>query len=192
MCNAFNSAQDPSKIRFQEATGFVNRLIRRTDQAPVLLPGGETVSMRWGFERKGLGVVNNTRSDNLESPMWKNAFAERPCLVPLLSYYEWSGSKGHKRTHRFRAPDDRWLFAAGIWEESTALGPCFSMITTEANSLVRPIHHRMPALLVASEREAYLGGELNLFAPGAELLVVENSVNPLLKNPPGHIQEDLF
>lgn len=192
MCNAYNTAKDPSQIEVEEAVNFVSRLIRRTDQAPVILPGGETVSMRWGFERKGLGVVNNTRSDNLESPMWKEAFAKRLCLIPLLSYYEWSRSKGNKRTHRFRSPGDHWLFAAGIWEDSSALGRCFSMITTEANSLVSPFHHRMPALLDGAEREGYLAGELKVFAPGSELLMVENAANPLLKNPASHVQDDLF
>ena len=148
--------------------------------------------MRWGFERKGLGVVNNTRCDNLDSPMWKDACESRRCLVPLLSYFEWSGSKGNKRTHRFRHPDDHWLFAAGIWEESRELGRCFSMITTGANSLVLPFHHRMPALLGASEREDYLTGNLEVFAPEAELLLVEDAVNPLLKNPPSHLQDELF
>jgi putative SOS response-associated peptidase YedK len=192
MCNAYNTAKGPSKIQLEEAVGFVARLIRRTDQAPVMLPGGETVPMRWGFERKGLGVINNSRSDKLTGTMWKDAFERRRCLVLLLSYYEWSGSKGNKRTHRFRHPDDHWLFAAGIWEESRELGRCFSMITTEANSVVLPFHHRMPALLGASERDDYLTGNLEVFAPEAELLVVEDAVNPLLKNPPSHLQDELF
>ena len=70
MCNAFNTAKKPENIR--EAINEVgSKLIRRTDQAHVKLPTGELVPMKWGFQRKGLGVVNNTRSDNLESLMWK-------------------------------------------------------------------------------------------------------------------------
>lgn len=192
MCNAYNTAKDPGQISVSVFEGLATRLIRRTDPAPVVLPGGEIVSMRWGFQRKGLGVVNNTRCDKLESPMWKEAFQKRPCLVPIESYYEWSGPKGKKRTHRFRGRAEAWLFAAGIWEDSREWGRCFSMLTTEANSLVAPIHHRMPALLEQTEQERYLKRDLDDFSPGADLLIVEDSINPLIKNPPTHIQDELF
>lgn len=192
MCNAYNTAKDPKKISVSAFDGLATRLIRRTDQAPVVLSGGEVASMRWGFERRGLGVVNNTRSDNLESRMWKDSYEKRRCLVPLLSYYEWSGPKGNKRTHLFKSPTPSWLFAAGLWEESRGWGPCFSMLTTEANSLVSPYHHRMPAILTESEQKLYLEFHLEGFAPDSSLLIVEDSVNPLLKNPPTHIQEELF
>lgn len=191
MCNAFNTAKEPDKLR--EAIKEVEcKLIRRTDQAPVKLATGEVVSMRWGFQRKGLGVVNNTRSDNLESPMWKEAIEKRRCLIPVISYYEWSGPKGHKQTHLFRNPDHDWLWMAGLWEESAEFGPCFSMLTTEANSLVSPIHHRMPAILTDDEQESFLLEGLESFKPAPGLLTTERAANPLLKSKPTHIQDELF
>ena len=191
MCNAFNTAKKPEEARLPQCP-VETRLIRRTDQAPVSLPSGEIVSMRWGFQRKGLGVVNNTRSDNLDSPMWREAIAQRRCLVPVASYYEWSGPKGHKQTHLFRSLQNHWLWIAGLWEDSAEHGPCFSMLTTEANALVSPIHHRMPAILTAAEQKAFLLEGLESFAPAPSLLTVENAANPLLKNPPSHIQDELF
>lgn len=191
MCNAFNTAKNPGDIR--EAIKEVeSKLIRRTDHAPVKLPGGEIVSMRWGFQRKGLGVVNNTRSDNLDSPMWKDAIEKRRCLIPVISYYEWSGPKGNKQTHLFRSPDDDWLWMAGVWEESAEFGPCFSMLTTEANSLVSPIHHRMPAILTEDEQRSFLLEGLESFKPVSDLLTTERAANPLLKTKPTHIQDELF
>jgi len=158
----------------------------------VKLPGGEIVSMRWGFQRKGLGVVNNTRSDNLDSPMWKDAIEKRRCLIPVISYYEWSGPKGNKQTHLFRSPDHDWLWMAGVWEESAEFGPCFSMLTTEANSLVSPIHHRMPAILTEDEQRSFLLEGLESFKPVSDLLTTERAANPLLKTKPTHIQDELF
>ena len=191
MCNAFNTAKNPRDIR--EAIKEVeSKLIRRTDHAPVKLPGGEIVSMRWGFQRKGLGVVNNTRSDNLDSPMWKDAIEKRRCLIPVISYYEWSGPKGNKQTHLFRSPDHDWLWMAGVWEESAEFGPCFSMLTTEANSLVSPIHHRMPAILTEDEQRSFLLEGLESFKPASDLLTTERAANPLLKTKPTHIQDELF
>lgn len=191
MCNAFNTAKNPRDIR--EAIKEVeSKLIRRTDHAPVKLPGDEIVSMRWGFQRKGLGVVNNTRSDNLDSPMWKDAIEKRRCLIPVISYYEWSGPKGNKQTHLFRSPNYDWLWMAGVWEESAEFGPCFSMLTTEANSLVSPIHHRMPVILTKDEQRSFLLEGLESFKPVSDLLTTERAANPLLKTKPTHIQDELF
>jgi putative SOS response-associated peptidase YedK len=87
---------------------------------------------------------------------------------------------------------NEWLWMAGIWEDSPEQGRCFSMLTTEANSLVSPIHHRMPAILTADEQQAYLLEGLESFAPAPNLLTTEKTANPLLKNPPSPIQEELF
>ena len=191
MCNAFNTARNPENIR--EAIFEVeSKLVRRTDQAHVKIPTGALVPMKWGFQRNGLGVVNNTRSDNLNSPMWKKAIEKRRCLIPVLSYYEWSGPKGDKQTHLFQSPNYDYLWIAGLWEESLELGPCFSMLTTEANPLVSPIHHRMPAIVTENDHKKFLLEGLEFFKPGPELLTTEKVVNPLLKIKPSHIQEELF
>lgn len=191
MCNAFNTARKPGGIR---ASHFPvdTRLIRRTDPAPVILPSGEIVEMRWGFQRTGLGTVNNTRSENLESPIWSEAIAKRRCLIPVASYYEWTGPTGHKKTHLFRHPENEWLKVAGLWEESKEYGLCFSMLTTDASGLVSGIHHRMPAILDPNEQSEFLDNGLEEFAPSNSPLTTELTVNPLLKNPPTHIQEELF
>lgn len=191
MCNAFNTARKPTEIR-TESPPVETRLIRRTDPAPVILFSGEIVTMRWGFQRRGLGPVNNTRSDNLDSPMWRDAIAHRRCLIPVASYYEWTGPTGHKQTHLFRHPENHWLKVAGIWEESKEHGPCFSMLTTDANALAAPIHHRMPAILGPEEQARYLREGLPEFQPSNEPLTTETTANPLLKNPPTHIQDELF
>ena len=199
MCNAFNTAQKPNKISLPFGKGkrdslveVESRLIRRTDSTPVILPDGSLTEMRWGFQRKGLGVINNTRSDNLDSPVWKDSFANRPCLIPLISYYEWSGPKGHKRTHLFQSSEGYWLYAAAIWEESSEHGNCVSMLTTDASEFVSPIHHRMPAFLDPEQQNQYLRQSLSAFTPSSLPLSVNDAPNPLLKNPPTHIQEELF
>lgn len=204
MCNAYEIGPIKGKVRatadgggptlddpaLAEATRGL-RLVRRTDRAPVYVADVGMVPMRWGYERPGLGVVNNTRCENLASPMWKESYAGRRCLIPVAAFYEWSGPKGHKRTHRFTDSAGGLLWAAGIWEESSELGRCFSMLTTAANRLVAPIHNRMPALLGADELELYLEGKLEQFAPPPEMLSVHESANPLSKKPPPDEQREL-
>ncbi|MEO8614754.1 MAG: SOS response-associated peptidase family protein [Luteolibacter sp.] len=167
------------------------QLIRPTVPALVMTADGGISTMRWGFSRPFSHAIVNAREDKLDSVVWKSALAERRCLIPAAAYYEWSGPTGHKRTHRFTAPDGGWLWIAGIWEENVELGPCFSMITTTANTVAAPVHNRMPAVLGPQEIDAYLDGASATFRPAPERLCVADAVNPLRKKS-GPVQGELF
>lgn len=163
-------------------------LIRPTVPGLVVLDD-EPAVMRWGFHRPFNKSINNTRADKLDESMWRKAFNERRCHIPVSGFYEWSGAKGLKRTHLFIDLDGGYLWVAGIWEESEELGRCYSMITTEANLLMKPIHNRMPAVLEESQHATYLSGGMDVFSPRPSLLKVEDTSNPLTKKP--H-QRELF
>lgn len=167
------------------------RLIRPTLPAPVVTASGEPEMMRWGFHRPFSNAINNTRSDKLASPVWRDAFLHRRCIIPVASFYEYTGPKGDKRAHLFRAVDDTCLWAAGIWEENETLGRCFSMIMTDANPFVSTIHDRMPALLHLQELEPYLAEPPVAFAPSTVDLQVADAANPLKRNA-GPMQQELF
>ena len=136
---------------------------------------GRSRPLRRG-DRRGDGVGRRGAGRRVNH---QEAFRERRCLIPVTAFYEWSGPKGAKTTHRFTRPDGGWLWMAGLWEEDAGLGPCFSMITTEANVLVAPIHDRMPAVLEDAELPGYLGGAIRVFAPKAGTLEVAGAINPL-------------
>ena len=77
------------------------KLIRPTMPGPVIVRAGQGSEaalageiMRWGFHRPFANAVNNTRSDKLDSPMWREAFAERRCVIPVSCWYEYSGPTG--------------------------------------------------------------------------------------------------
>jgi putative SOS response-associated peptidase YedK len=200
MCNAYEIGRPVKRlpkgslleITAPLAAGSKDRLIRRTDPAPVITAALDLVTMRWGFERPQLGTINNSREDKLSGPMWSKAFRERRCVIPASAFYEWSGPKGHKQTHRFTRSDQGWIWIAGIWEESREFGPCFSMITTNANSMMAPIHDRMPAVLEEEQVPAYFAGEIEKFAPAVESLQVEDAANPLVKRKEPPLQGELF
>jgi putative SOS response-associated peptidase YedK len=172
------------------------KLIRPTLPGPVFAKaaaGEDLVAeiMRWGFHRPFANAVNNTRSDKLESPMWREAFAERRCVIPISAWYEYSGPQGRKQAHQFTSASGGLLWAAGIWEENATLGRCYSMIMTDANAFVSKIHNRMPALLGEEELEAYLSGLIVRPAPAELALAVCDAANPLKKKPTA-IQQELF
>lgn len=155
-------------------------LIRPTKPAPVIMPDGSARPMSWGFRRafaaptKGRASVQrtivNSREDKLDGRTWKKAFMESRCLIPASSFYEWVEQGGRKVPLRFERVGNQWLWIAGIWEDSKEHGECFSMITTEPNDVLEPVHDRMPAVLADWQIAPYLAGELHEFGPSAVAL----------------------
>lgn len=194
VCTAYQIGRSLRATSLAEAVSGLlrdTRLMRPTNRAEVLLPDGQWIEMRWGFDRPWSRAIVNSRDDKLAGNVWREAFASRRCLIPMAAYYEWSGPARSKTTHRFTAADQGLLWAAGLWEESAHHGPCYSMITCAPNTLVERVHDRMPAVLQEVERKLFLAGQLRTFLPPSELLHLETpAANPLRRNT--SIQDELF
>ena len=87
-------------------------------------------------------------------------------LIPADGFYEWDGPKGAKRGHRFTLSDERLFAFAGLWEQwqgkdGTEL-ETFTVMTTTANDLVRPIHvkNRMPVILNPDQYDTWLDPQI--------------------------------
>ncbi len=139
----------------------------------------ELVSLSWGFrttkKSKKTGAIlqpnawNNARDDKvLKSGLWKYSFEERRCLVPASSFCEAQG-RNPATYHWFalKGAEARPPFAlAGMWQVSRYEGKdgpeevaAYTMITTSANDVVRPIHpQRMPVILQPQDYEQWLDG----------------------------------
>lgn len=157
--------QEPIRRRFN---------IAPTQLAPVIRAsaGGarQVALLRWGLVpswAKDLSVgtkMINARAEGIEAkPAFRAAVLQRRCLVPATGFYEWKGLPGRKQPHAITLPD-RPLFAfAGLWERWTPAGAdaveTFTIVTTEANAQVAPIHDRMPVILPREEEERWLAGE---------------------------------
>lgn len=106
--------------------------------------------------------IINTRVESIfEKPVIKKVVMNRRCLVLADGYYEWK-KIGKKQFIPYRVVRaDRGLFAfAGTWEEyedlTGAAFHTFSILTTEANSLVKSIHDRMPVILTPEGEALWL------------------------------------
>jgi putative SOS response-associated peptidase YedK len=122
----------------------------------------EAKNLRWGLvpswskdASAGYRTIN-TRAGTLETkPAFKEAFRQRRCLIPTTGFYEWKKTPGRKQPYVIRRRDQRVFAFAGLWErwerEGEVLETC-SIVTTDANALVAPIHDRMPVIL---EKESY-------------------------------------
>lgn len=92
-------------------------------------------------------IAEPSREDRLDGRTLKKAFTESRCLIPAASFCEWVERGGVNVPLRFERPGNEWIWIAGIWEDSKEFGECFSMITTEPNAVLEPVHDRMPAVL---------------------------------------------
>ena len=134
--------------------------------------GGALRRMSWGFPlamkgAKGQALkprpVNNTRSDKLDSYMWRYSFAERRCLIPLTEWAEAEGmpkSKGGAGMTRtwLSLPGQELFAAAGIWRASEEWGDVYSMVMTDSTGAAAEVHSRMPVLLAQGDWAQWTGG----------------------------------
>jgi len=127
-----------------------------THELPVVLQdqrGRRLGLMRWGWPQswnaRGLHVnaIGETAADK---PAFAAAFASRRCLVPATAFYEWQAHGRQKLPYAFRRTDGGGFAIAGLWQGVT-LGDrrvgAFILLTTVANAVVAPVHHRMAAML---------------------------------------------
>ena len=132
--------------------------------------GRELVSLRWGlvpFWAKDPAIGNrmiNARAETVaEKPSYRAAYRHRRCLVLADGFYEWR-RQGETKTPYFISLASGAPFAlAGLWENWTdkASGESLqtsTLITTDANEFMTPLHHRMPVILQADTATDWLAG----------------------------------
>lgn len=200
MCNAYTVR---AKLGGNEIDALVSAgisklrasLVRRTGPGVVVrAERGAWVAetMRWGFKRPFSNAINNARTDNLHSPIWREALSERRCLVPISSFYEWQElPRGGKQPYEFRRPDDDWMWVAGLYEDDEVDGPCYATLTTEPPEWVRPIHDRLLAIIDKADGMRYLSGEWIPSHPYTGPLIANPCASPLKKNN-SNSQRELF
>ncbi len=111
-------------------------------------------------------LLINARAEGIASkPAFQNAFRRRRCLVPADGFYEWQRQEGGKQPFYIHMQDDAPFAFAGLWEvwegkDGTVLETC-TVITTEPNELMRPIHNRMPVILDHADYAQWLDPQLN-------------------------------
>lgn len=113
--------------------------------------------MRWGFKTPDR-LLFNTRSETVTTAnFWKDSFLKRRCLVPADGFYEWAMGPGREKVQfEFTVPGREPFGLAGVWSgwknpKTGEREPTFSILTSEANGVMRPIHDRQP--MIAEPRD---------------------------------------
>ena len=114
--------------------------------------------MRWGLVpfwakdlKIGFRMINAVGETASTKPAFRAAFKKRRCLVLANGFYEWK-KDGKRRLPSYIYPKSGEPMAfAGLWEtwkspEGEVVQSC-TIITTEANPFIQPLHNRMPVIL---------------------------------------------
>jgi len=183
-----------------------------TDKVAVVLNNGvkQLVAMRWGLvpfwatDPKIASKHINARAETLTvKPAFKDAFKRRRCLVVADGFFEWQKQGATKIPLFIHLEPERPFGFAGLYEIWTPplgekLVTC-TIITTEPNELVRPIHDRMPVILPKDAEDFWLDSSvedhtrlLDLLQPyqasDMSAFTVSKLVNSVKNNSPECIQ----
>ncbi len=133
----------------------------------------------WAKDPKIGNRMINARSETLaEKPSFKAPYKYRRCLILTSGFYEWQKQAGSKSKlpHFIRLKHGKPFAFAGLWDRWNAPDGSeilsTTIITTQPNDFIKPIHNRMPVILPPSAYERWLTpgevppGELDdLFVP---------------------------
>ncbi len=177
MCGRFALYSDPFTLARRFEADAPPELSPRYNVAPsqnihIVRDEGEKrhfALARWGLIphwakdiKIGYSTINARAETVASKPAFRSAFRHRRCLIPADGFYEWQTIPGSKvKQPWFIALRDREPMAfAGLWErwqspEGEELESC-SIIVTEANEIMRPIHDRMPVILAPGDWDAWL------------------------------------
>lgn len=125
-------------------------------------------AMKWGLipswakdEKIGNKLINARGESVAEKPAFRAAFKTRRCIVPASGFYEWKKVERGKQPFYFYLKAQPVFGFAGLWEEwrdaktGEILETC-TIITTDANEVLLPVHDRMPVILKAEDYEQWL------------------------------------
>ena len=135
----------------------------------------ELVHVRWGLVPRwakdpsiGARLINARGETLADKPSFHMPYRRHRCLLPADGFYEWqpaaarsTGSDDKRKQPMHIGMSDGSLFGlAGLFErwlgeDGTLLDSC-AIVTTEANSLLAPVHDRMPVIIAPDDYARWL------------------------------------
>lgn len=125
-------------------------------------------TLRWGLIpywakeiRIGSNMINARSETLLDKPAFRVPFLRKRCLIPADGFYEWQKhGNGQKTPFRITLKDRKLFSFAGLYDtwmspEGEKISSC-TIVTTQPNALMSPIHNRMPVILSAEQEQLWL------------------------------------
>ncbi len=180
MCGRFTLRYPPAQIAlalqiFTDASFAPRYNIAPSQQVFCLVDTGAgkraCVEKRWGLVPRwakdpvvGNSMINARAETLAQKPAYRGALQQRRCLIPADGFFEWQKQGRVKQPYFIRLRNDESFALAGLYEQWNRDGQTIdscTIITTEPNALMAPIHQRMPVILPSSAYEAWLDPQLN-------------------------------
>jgi putative SOS response-associated peptidase YedK len=129
----------------------------------------QAVNLRWGLipswaqdAKIGQKLINARAETVFEKPSFRSAAKRRRCLIAADGFFEWKAEVGKKQKQPYfihRLGREPFAFA-GLWEnwhgeDDAAVETC-TIITTDANETMKPLHNRMPVILTNEDFDRWL------------------------------------
>jgi putative SOS response-associated peptidase YedK len=143
--------------------------------------GNECRLLHWGLipswaadPSTGNRMINARAETLTELPSFKPLVDRRRCIIPADGFYEWR-KEGRRKVPIWVHLKNRKPFGlAGLWDvwrkPDGKRVESFTIITTEPNELVRPVHNRMPVILQLEDEEQWLDASRTPFVKAKLLL----------------------
>jgi putative SOS response-associated peptidase YedK len=176
MCGRF-SLVGPGNLHYRFATqNELPELPPRANIAPsqqvvIVTNQRELQLVRWGLlphwakDARFAGKTINARAESVATkPSYRGPFRYRRCLIPATGFYEWLSRPEGKVPYHFGLKSGEIFGMAALYErwsdgEGHEVRSC-TIVTTEANELVAPVHHRMPVIIPPEDEAMWLDPEV--------------------------------
>ncbi|MBD1904641.1 SOS response-associated peptidase [Funiculus sociatus GB2-A5] len=181
MCGRFSQSKSAETIAQVFQVNNVPPLTPRyniapTQQIQTILQNAEQSQrefqiLHWGLipswakdPKMGARMINARAETVAEKPSFRAAFKQRRCLILADGFYEWQQQEKKKQPFYFRMNDENPFAFAGLWEhwksdDGEVINSC-TILTTEPNDLMRPVHNRMPVIIDPKDYDLWLDTEV--------------------------------
>jgi len=180
-------------------------IIRSKNTGYEALPAVWPLIPRWAKGTVSKYSTANAKAETLATTKsyqyaWQQAHR---CLVPATGFYEWQVIEGKKQKQPYNIKLTRHaVFAmAGLWEASTnpeteQTIESFTIITTQANTMMAKIHNtkeRMPVIISPEDYLVWLSGNAtegaDLLKPYPETEMTAYKISTYVNNPNNNDQK---
>jgi putative SOS response-associated peptidase YedK len=131
--------------------------------------GRELEFLRWGLipfwtptsdVEAGHRLLSARAETLTKRAAFREALTTRRCIVPAGGWFHRARREGEQATFYVQPANDKLWSFAGLWDEWVAPDGTprrtLAIVSTEANSLLAPLHARMPAILKREDEAAWL------------------------------------
>lgn len=129
------------------------------------------IQCRWGFvptwsndPSAGYKMINARAETVAEKPAFKSAFKKHRCLIVADGFYEWRKKDKRKFPVYIHLKSGKPFGLAGLYNswaspERKQICTC-TIITTRTNTLLEPIHNRMPVIIPKEKQDLWLNPDV--------------------------------